>query len=160
MMPTLMTSDGTSSTAARVPRSARKPLRMLGRFVALGLALGASSAATSATFSTPAHAAIVERIVAVVGEKAILLTDLRERSLPILLRVHASIPAGPARWMTCTRAAASRSNEPTIASLMPAAPWLPPITNTVARSSSSPKLRLASSRNNLPPCDPRGKYWA
>lgn len=50
-----------------------------------------------------AEAAIVERIVAIVGEKAILLTDLRERALPLLLRVHASVPAGPQRSATISQ---------------------------------------------------------
>ncbi len=53
--------------------------------------------------TTPADAAIVERIVAVVGEKAILLTDLRERALPLLLRVYASVPAGPQRSATISQ---------------------------------------------------------
>jgi peptidyl-prolyl cis-trans isomerase SurA len=36
-----------------------------------------------------ASAIVVERIVAVVGERAILLSDLRKRATPFLLRVHA-----------------------------------------------------------------------
>ncbi len=43
------------------------------------------------------EAAIVERVVAIVGEDAILLSDLKERSLPYLLRIYAQIPEGPAR---------------------------------------------------------------
>jgi peptidyl-prolyl cis-trans isomerase SurA len=50
-----------------------------------------------------AEAAIVERIVAVVGEKAILLTDLRERALPIVLRVYSQVPEGPQRSATVSQ---------------------------------------------------------
>lgn len=45
----------------------------------------------------PARAAIVERVVAVVGERAILLSDVRERSKAFLLRVYDTVPAGPQR---------------------------------------------------------------
>lgn len=44
-----------------------------------------------------ARAAVVERIVAIVGERAILLSDVRERSRPYLLRVYEGVPAGPQR---------------------------------------------------------------
>lgn len=43
------------------------------------------------------EAAIVERVVAVVGEQAILLSELRERSRPFLVRVFESVPEGPQR---------------------------------------------------------------
>ncbi len=46
---------------------------------------------------TPAQAAIVERVVAVVGEKAILLSDLRDRARPFLVRVYENVPDGPQR---------------------------------------------------------------
>lgn len=49
------------------------------------------------TLGGTCHAAIVERIVAVVGQRAILLTDIQERSLPILLRVYSQVPEGPQR---------------------------------------------------------------
>lgn len=45
----------------------------------------------------PARAAIVERVVAVVGERAILLSDVRERSKAFLLRVYDTVPPGPQR---------------------------------------------------------------
>jgi len=41
-----------------------------------------------------AHAAVAERIVAIVGEHAILLSDMRQRARPFLLRIRQSIPAG------------------------------------------------------------------
>ncbi|MBI4700645.1 MAG: peptidylprolyl isomerase [Deltaproteobacteria bacterium] len=45
----------------------------------------------------PARAVVVERVVAVVGEKAILATDLRGRARPFLVQLYAKIPAGPQR---------------------------------------------------------------
>jgi peptidyl-prolyl cis-trans isomerase SurA len=45
----------------------------------------------------PARAVIVEKVVAVVGEKAILLTDLRRRARPALTLLYAQIPQGPER---------------------------------------------------------------
>lgn len=44
-----------------------------------------------------AKAAIVERIVAVIDQDAVLLSDLKERALPYLLRVYSSVPEGPQR---------------------------------------------------------------
>jgi len=44
-----------------------------------------------------AQAVVVEKIVAVVGEKAILLTDLRKRARPFLVQIYAKFPAGPQR---------------------------------------------------------------
>ena len=40
----------------------------------------------------PASATVVERVVAVVGERAILLTDLRQRARPFLLEIHSKAP--------------------------------------------------------------------
>lgn len=49
-------------------------------------------------FSTaPAEATVVERVVAVVGERAILLSDLRRRAQPYLIQVYQTVPAGPQR---------------------------------------------------------------
>src|SRR5688500_829731 len=45
----------------------------------------------------PAQAVIVEKVVAVVGEKAILLTDLRRRARPALMLLYAQVPQGPER---------------------------------------------------------------
>ena len=44
-----------------------------------------------------ASATIVERIVAVVGERAILLSDLRKRARPVLLEVYQKTPPGARR---------------------------------------------------------------
>ena len=45
----------------------------------------------------PTRAAVVERIVAVVGERAILMSDLRDRAKPLLVRIHQELPAGAQR---------------------------------------------------------------
>lgn len=44
-----------------------------------------------------ASATLIERVVAVVGERAILLSDLRERAQPYLLQIHQGVPAGAQR---------------------------------------------------------------
>jgi peptidyl-prolyl cis-trans isomerase SurA len=68
------------------------------RRLALHLALGAGGAVSmAALIPRIAEAAIVERIVAIVGQRAILLTDVRERALPIMARIYATIPEGPQR---------------------------------------------------------------
>ncbi len=52
---------------------------------------------TLALTSARARATVVERIVAVVGERAILLSDLRERARPFALKVEAEVPPGAQR---------------------------------------------------------------
>lgn len=52
---------------------------------------------TASLLAPTAEATVVERIVAVVGEKAILLSDLRGRAQPFLVQVHQSVPAGAQR---------------------------------------------------------------
>jgi peptidyl-prolyl cis-trans isomerase SurA len=47
--------------------------------------------------SRPSSATVVERIVAIVGERAILLSDLRERALPFLTQIHQQVPQGAQR---------------------------------------------------------------
>jgi peptidyl-prolyl cis-trans isomerase SurA len=44
-----------------------------------------------------AHGTVVERIVATVGERAILLSDLKRRAEPFLVQVQQSVPAGAQR---------------------------------------------------------------
>ncbi len=44
-----------------------------------------------------AHATVVERIVATVGERAILLSDLKRRAEPFLMQVQQGVPVGPQR---------------------------------------------------------------
>jgi peptidyl-prolyl cis-trans isomerase SurA len=56
-------------------------------------ALPAAILALSLLASVPfASAAIVERVVAVVGEQPILLTELRQRARPFLIRMYAQVP--------------------------------------------------------------------
>jgi peptidyl-prolyl cis-trans isomerase SurA len=74
-------------------RSARRTLRSCLRatLVALGLGLGFSAA------SGVAQATVVERVVAVVGEHAIFLTDLKKRARPRLGEIYAQVPPGAQR---------------------------------------------------------------
>jgi len=53
----------------------------------------AAFAATSVT-ALEAHAVVVEKIVAVIGDRAILLTDLQSRARPFLTQLHARCPIG------------------------------------------------------------------
>lgn len=61
----------------------RRPLVAAG--LALALLLGTAA---------PAEAVVVERIVAVVGDRAILLSELRDRARPYLVAVQQKIPTG------------------------------------------------------------------
>jgi peptidyl-prolyl cis-trans isomerase SurA len=65
---------------------ARANLTFVFRRALLGLV---ALAAPAITCATPVHAAVVERVVAVVGDKPILLSDLRGRAHPYLLQIHA-----------------------------------------------------------------------
>jgi peptidyl-prolyl cis-trans isomerase SurA len=44
--------------------------------------------------SEQAHATVVEKVVAVVGEKAILLSELRQRARPFLSQIYLKVPPG------------------------------------------------------------------
>jgi peptidyl-prolyl cis-trans isomerase SurA len=57
------------------------------------LGLAAVLAATVALPPRPAEGAIVERVVAVVGERPILLSELRHRARPFLYRILATTPS-------------------------------------------------------------------
>src|SRR5262245_4373045 len=61
----------------------RRPLAAAG--LALALLLG---------HVRPAEAVVVERIVAIVGERAILLSELRERARPYLVAIQQKMPTG------------------------------------------------------------------
>ncbi|MDI1477853.1 SurA N-terminal domain-containing protein [Polyangium sp. y55x31] len=63
-------------------------MRSRQRLVALGLVLAAALA------QQPAEAIVVERIVAVVGDDPILLSDLRARAKPFLLQVQQRVRPG------------------------------------------------------------------
>jgi peptidyl-prolyl cis-trans isomerase SurA len=57
----------------------------------------AASAVALAFFAAavPARAFIIERVVAVIGDRPILLSELRHRAKPFLLQVALKVPAGP-----------------------------------------------------------------
>lgn len=61
------------------------------RSTLLTLALGCFSG------MKPAHATVVERVVAVVGERAILLSDLRGRAQPFMVQIVTQVPTGAQR---------------------------------------------------------------
>ena len=44
--------------------------------------------------ASPARATVAERVVAVVGEHAILLSDIRQRARPFLLQIQQKVPSG------------------------------------------------------------------
>ncbi len=58
-----------------------------GTLLGAAILLGASSA----------RASVVERVVAVVGDQAVLLSDLRTRAVPYLVRINQQVPAGAQR---------------------------------------------------------------
>lgn len=58
------------------------------RLFAAAVALAASLAVL------PAHAVLVERIVAVVGDRPVLLSELRGRAKPFLLQIQQKVPPG------------------------------------------------------------------
>jgi peptidyl-prolyl cis-trans isomerase SurA len=59
------------------------------------LAACSVAAAVVLAWAAPAPALIVERVVAVIGDKPILLSELRRRATPFLLQVTQKVPPGP-----------------------------------------------------------------
>ncbi len=59
--------------------------------------LSAAALLCALTVAGPLAATVVERVVAVVGERAILLSDLRKRAAPYLTQIHATVPQGAQR---------------------------------------------------------------
>jgi len=55
------------------------------------------SALSAALVSVPAHATVVERVVAVIGDRAILLSDLKARAQPFLIQVTQGVQPGAQR---------------------------------------------------------------
>ena len=56
------------------------------------------AAALAGTLLTaPAEAIIIERVVAVIGEKAIFQSDVRKRARPFLVQLYQKVPPGPNR---------------------------------------------------------------
>jgi peptidyl-prolyl cis-trans isomerase SurA len=69
---------------------------LLTRPLAAGLV--ACAALGAATFSSrAAQATVVERVVAVIGDRAILLSDLKSRAQPFLIQVTQGVPPGAQR---------------------------------------------------------------
>src|SRR5438132_10836329 len=54
----------------------------------------AGAALASALVAPMAHGTVAERVVAVVGEHAILLSDMRQRARPFLLQIQQKVPPG------------------------------------------------------------------
>lgn len=65
-------------------------MRALHRF-----ALAAATAAALGAVARPAGAVIVDRVVAVIGDRPILLSELRTRAKPFLIQVQQRVPPGP-----------------------------------------------------------------
>ena len=65
----------------------RAPFRL-----ALSFAVAATALAGAAR---PARAVVVERVVAVIGDRPILLSELRRRAKPFLLQIASRLPPGP-----------------------------------------------------------------
>lgn len=53
--------------------------------------------------SAPAQATIVERVVAIIGDDAVLLTDVQERARPFMVSVFEQVPEGPQRAAAISR---------------------------------------------------------
>ncbi len=65
----------------------RSNARGLGALLALAISMSAASA----------HAVLVEKVVAVVADQAIFLSDVRHRAKPMLAQIAERVPAGPQR---------------------------------------------------------------
>ncbi|MFO0660311.1 MAG: peptidylprolyl isomerase [Polyangiaceae bacterium] len=59
--------------------------------------LGLAAALSILQIASTARATVVERVVAVIGEQAIFLSDLRARAKPALVQIYERVPAGPQR---------------------------------------------------------------
>jgi len=68
-----------------------------GSLSALARPLGFCAALSLLVSAGSARASVVERVVAVVGERAVLLSDVKQRALPFLLRIQQEIPPGAQR---------------------------------------------------------------
>ncbi len=67
------------------------------RSALLFLCLALSPMAATTSVSTEAQAGLVERVVAVVGRDAILLSELRRRARPLLMQIAEKVPPGAQR---------------------------------------------------------------
>jgi peptidyl-prolyl cis-trans isomerase SurA len=77
---------------------ARTSRRLLAALASATLALGVFAGGSPlAPGLREARATVVERIVAVVGEHAVLLSDVKHRAKPLVAQIYDRIPAGPQR---------------------------------------------------------------
>lgn len=67
-------------------------MRLVHRIALVGLLSGPVLASVLA--ASPAQAIVIERIVAVVGDRPILLSELRRRARPFLIQVQEKVPPG------------------------------------------------------------------
>jgi peptidyl-prolyl cis-trans isomerase SurA len=65
--------------------------------LAVSFLLGAAVVGSSAFAARTAEATVVERVVAVIGDRAILLSDLKSRAQPFLIQVTQGVPPGAQR---------------------------------------------------------------
>jgi peptidyl-prolyl cis-trans isomerase SurA len=84
---------GTSEKNPDGPRFVRVGRATLVRSSLVALAFGVVVAAAP----RPAHAVVVEKVVAVVGDEAILLSELHKRAEPFLRQILQHVPEGPQR---------------------------------------------------------------
>ena len=63
------------------------------------LAAAAALATAVLTAAPRADAVVVEKIVAIVGDKPILLSELRARAKPFLIQIVATVPAGASTFV-------------------------------------------------------------
>ncbi len=75
----------------RRQRARPRAVKARARVLAVAAALFALAPAA------PAEAAVVERVVAIVGERAILLSDVGERARPYATQIHSRFPKGAQR---------------------------------------------------------------
>lgn len=61
------------------------------------LLVAAPLAASIALYAPESHAVVVEKVIAVVGDQAIFLSDLRERTRPYFRQIVKQLPPGPQR---------------------------------------------------------------
>jgi len=61
------------------------------------IALGCYLSLAALVLPLTARAVVIEKVVAVVGEKAVLLSDLRKRARPFLVQLYRKVPVGPQR---------------------------------------------------------------
>ena len=74
------------------PRCSRFLAPALGVLTCAALTLGGAQGLNTGV----AQAATVERVVAVVADKAILLSDLHQRARPFQMQIYANVPEGAA----------------------------------------------------------------